>query len=91
MQLGKQNHKRLENVRSHCQTIIWLTELAEEAERNQDNLTSCLDDALSRMDTIADLLEYVKNYPEEGKRRYTSTARLMTIVRQREKNRKPGR
>lgn len=77
MELGKRNQKRLENVRSHCQTIIWLTQLAEEADRNQDSLTDLLSDALSRLDTITDCLEYVKNYPEEGLSRYPHTARFL--------------
>jgi hypothetical protein len=55
MQLGKRNRDRLATVRSHCKTIAWLTEFAEDPERSEDSFKSELDDAINRLDSLVDL------------------------------------
>jgi hypothetical protein len=75
MQLGKRNRDRLATVRSHCKTIAWLTEFAEDPERSEDSFKSELDDAINRLDSLVDLLSYVRNYPEEGIRKKEQRAK----------------
>lgn len=68
MELGKRNQRRMQDIRSHCRTIIWLTELAEDPERTPAQLQDLLSEALDRLPTIRQQINHVRDSPQEGLR-----------------------